>query len=50
MVWITFRFAYYAFLFFLPLTLLFLAFHLFVENCKWNFAGEFNKLLMLYFR
>lgn len=24
----------------MPLTLLFLAWHLFVENCKWNFAGE----------
>lgn len=24
----------------MPLTILFLAFHLFVENCKWNFAGE----------
>lgn len=35
-----FRFSYYCFLFFLPLTLLFLAYHLFVENCKWNFAGE----------
>lgn len=37
---IVYRFAYYCFLFFLPLTILFLAFHLFVENCKWNFAGE----------
>ena len=37
---ICYRFFYYAFLFFLPLTLLFLAWHLFVENCKWNFAGE----------
>ena len=35
-----FRFFYYCFLFFLPLTLIFLAWHLFVENCKWNFAGE----------
>ena len=34
------RYFYYCFLFFLPLTLLFLAYHLFVENCKWNFAGE----------
>lgn len=37
---IVYRFFYYTFLFFLPLTLLFLAWHLFVENCKWNFAGE----------
>lgn len=37
---ICYRYFYYCFLFFLPLTLLFLAFHLFVENCKWNFAGE----------
>lgn len=37
---IVYKFAYYCFLFFLPLTILFLAFHLFVENCKWNFAGE----------
>ncbi|XP_040581083.1 neuropeptide receptor 22 isoform X2 [Lepeophtheirus salmonis] len=37
---ISFRFFYYCFLFFLPLTILFLTFHLFVENCKWNFAGE----------
>ena len=35
-----YRYAYYCFLFMLPLTLLFLAYHLFVENCKWNFAGE----------
>merc|ERR1719219_2137952 len=37
---ICYRYFYYCFLFFLPLTLMFLAFHLFVENCKWNFAGE----------
>lgn len=37
---ICYRFFYYTFLFFLPLTLLFLSWHLFVENCKWNFAGE----------
>jgi len=37
---ISFRFFYYCFLFFLPLTLLFLSFHLFVENCKWNFSGD----------
>ena len=37
---ICYRYFYYCFLFFLPLTALFLAFHLFVENCKWNFAGE----------
>lgn len=37
---ICYRYFYYCFLFFLPLTLLFLAYHLFVENCKWNFAGE----------
>jgi len=37
---ICYRFFYYCFLFFLPLTLIFLAWHLFVENCKWNFAGE----------
>lgn len=37
---ICYRFFYYTFLFFLPLTLMFLAYHLFVENCKWNFAGE----------
>merc|ERR1712038_1349044 len=37
---IVYRYFYYCFLFFLPLTLLFLAFHLFVENCKWNFARE----------
>lgn len=37
---ICYRYFYYCFLFFLPLTLLFLAWHLFVENCKWNFAGE----------
>lgn len=35
-----YRYFYYCFLFFLPLTLMFLAYHLFVENCKWNFAGE----------
>lgn len=37
---IVYRYFYYCFLFFLPLTLVFLAWHLFVENCKWNFAGE----------
>ena len=37
---IAYRYFYYCFLFFLPLTLVFLAWHLFVENCKWNFAGE----------
>lgn len=37
---IIYRYFYYCFLFFLPLTLLFLSWHLFVENCKWNFAGE----------
>eukprot|EP00096_Caligus_rogercresseyi_P008141 TRINITY_DN2652_c0_g1_i3.p1 TRINITY_DN2652_c0_g1~~TRINITY_DN2652_c0_g1_i3.p1 ORF type:complete len:470 (-),score=88.61 TRINITY_DN2652_c0_g1_i3:1826-3235(-) len=37
---ISYRFFYYCFLFFLPLTILFLTFHLFVENCKWNLAGE----------
>jgi hypothetical protein len=37
---ICYRYFYYCFLFFLPLTLLFLSWHLFVENCKWNFAGE----------
>ena len=37
---VAYRYFYYCFLFFLPLTLLFLAWHLFVENCKWNFAGE----------
>lgn len=37
---IAYRFFYHCFLAFLPLTLLFLAWHLFVENCKWNFAGE----------
>jgi hypothetical protein len=37
---IAYRYFYHAFLAFLPLTLLFLSFHLFVENCKWNFAGE----------
>ena len=35
-----YRYCYYVFLFMLPLTLLFLSYHLFVENCKWNFAGE----------
>lgn len=35
-----YRYCYYCFLFMLPLTLLFLSFHLFVENCKWNFARE----------
>lgn len=35
-----YRYFYYCFLFMLPLTLLFLSYHLFVENCKWNFAGE----------
>lgn len=35
-----YRYCYYCFLFMLPLTLLFLSYHLFVENCKWNFAGE----------
>ena len=37
---IAYRFFYHCFLALLPITLLFLAFHLFVENCKWNFAGE----------
>jgi hypothetical protein len=37
---ISFRFFYYCFLFFLPLSILFLSFHLFVENCKWNFSGD----------
>ena len=37
---IAYRFFYHCFLALLPFTLLFLAFHLFVENCKWNFAGE----------
>jgi len=37
---ICYRYFYYCFLFFLPLTILFLSWHLFVENCKWNFAGE----------
>jgi len=32
------RFFYYCFLFFLPLSALFLAYHLFAENCKWNFS------------
>jgi len=32
---ISFRYFYYCFLFFLPLTVLFLAYHLFVENAKW---------------
>lgn len=32
---ISFRYFYYCFLFFLPLTALFLAYHLFVENAKW---------------
>lgn len=32
---ISFRFFYYCFLFFLPLTALFLGYHLFVENAKW---------------
>ena len=30
-----FRYFYYCFLFFLPLTVVFLAWHLFVENAKW---------------
>ena len=29
------RYFYYCLLFFLPLTILFLAWHLFVENAKW---------------
>jgi len=37
---ISWRFFYYCFLLFLPITLLFLCFHLFVENCKWNFSGD----------
>ena len=37
---VAYRFFYHCFLALLPFTLLFLAFHLFVENCKWNFAGE----------
>lgn len=32
---ISFRYFYYCFLFFLPLTALFLGYHLFVENAKW---------------
>ena len=50
-----YRYFYYAFLFFLPLTILFLAWHLFVENCKWNFAGKnnflyiFSEIFMLYY-
>ena len=35
-----YRYCYYCFLFVLPLTLLFLSYHLFVENSNWNFAGE----------
>ena len=31
----SFRYFYYCLLFFLPLTILFLAWHLFVENAKW---------------
>jgi len=40
---ISYRFFYYCFLFFLPLTALFLAFHLFAENCKWNFTDEVTR-------
>jgi len=32
---ISYRYFYYCFLFFLPLTALFLSYHLFVENAKW---------------
>jgi len=32
---ISFRYFYYCFLFFLPLTAVFLSYHLFVENAKW---------------
>jgi len=32
---ISYRYFYYCFLFFLPLTVVFLAWHLFVENAKW---------------
>ena len=35
-----FRYFYYCFLFMLPLTALFLSYHLFAENCKWNFATD----------
>lgn len=34
-----YRYFYYCFLFMLPLTLLFLSYHLFVENYKWNSVG-----------
>jgi len=37
---ISWRFFYYCFLFFLPMTLLFICFHLFVENCKWNLSSD----------
>jgi len=37
---IAYRYFYYCFLFFLPLTILFLAYHLFAENCKWNFSDD----------
>lgn len=40
---ICFRFFYYCFLFFLPLTLLFLCYHLFAENCKWNFSEDVTR-------
>ena len=38
-----FRYFYYCFLFFLPLTALFLSFHLFAENCKWNFSEDVTR-------
>merc|ERR1712130_119753 len=40
---ISFRYFYYCFLFFLPLTAVFLAFHLFVENAKWAQSEETGK-------
>lgn len=40
---ISFRFFYYCFLFFLPLSALFLAYHLFAENCKWNFSEDVTR-------
>jgi len=40
---ISYRFFYYCFLFFLPLSALFLAYHLFAENCKWNFSEDVTR-------
>ena len=48
-----FRYFYYCFLFFLPLTVVFLAWHLFVENAKWAQSEDvprYGGVLIAYLR